>query len=188
MLMQVKKMSGIIIGIRPHGEFDRVVSLFSNEYGLIRIIAKGVRKITSRRGFHLDVLSFVKMEIEKSIKGKISYLREVSTLKTFSGIKRDPESFAAGCLIASFLSRIIPEETPQTALLTITHKTLESLNARKDPKLTLFRYFLKATRLLGHLPPALSGENLRKELKSALDALDPHFILKARRTLGVFSN
>lgn len=185
--MQPKKVSGIIINIKPHKEFDRIVLVFSHEYGILRIVAKGVRKVPSRRGFHLDLFNYAKMELENSAQ-HILYLREISTLQLFKKIKNQPLNFAAANIIASFLTHNIPLEFPQKKLFILTRKTFETLNeTNKDPGQILFIYLLKAMRLLGYLPEKILKKHLRATLQKSLENLNPQLTLMARRTLGIFS-
>lgn len=187
--MQPKKISGIILNNKPHLEFDRRISVFSHEYGKINVMAKGVRKITSHRGFHLDLLSYVQMEVEECGNGdsRILYLREISTVNQFSKMKNTPPNFAAACLISSFLQRILPEGASQKRLFNLTKNTFEALNGGINTKQTLFNYFLKMLRTLGYMPKTLRQKDMRKTLWERLSHLDPQFSLTARRTLWTFS-
>lgn len=187
--MVPKKIYGIILGIKPLGELDRFLVVFSREYGMISIAAKGVKKITSHRGFHLDLLNMAHLDIEEvGIDSQPRrYLREVSTENPFSILKTNPESFSSACVIATFLKRLLPENTPQKKLFDLTKKTFEVLNTPADPKEVVFTYFLKTLRLLGHLPIIIKKRDLKPMLQKALTQLDPEFTLNARRTLGIFS-
>lgn len=186
--MEIKKIDGIIIGLAPHREFDRTVTVFSKEYGRVKIIAKGVRRITSHRSFHLDLFNHVRMELESSSK-KIFYLREVTTLHGFPKMKTNALHFASACVIASLLLRIIPEGAPQEDLYELTHKTFEALNraSSKNPRPLLQTYLLKALKSLGHLPNKLPQEKIGSALRYTLDSLDPQLTLAASRTFGIFS-
>lgn len=187
--MLYRKLTGFILKIRAHSEYDRVIAVFSHEMGLVRIIAKGIRRIKSHRGFHIDFFNYVQMEVEEGKSGRHArYLREVSTLEPFTGLKSNPQSFSAACIVASFILKIVPEETPQRELLALTKKTLESLESGNDEKRTLMAFFLKATRLLGFLPNSLPKSRVRDELFKTLNDLNPQFTLYARRTLGIFSS
>lgn len=188
--MQTRKLKGLILNLKPKGEFDRVIRIFSSELGLVRIIAKGVRKIFSRRSFHLDLFNFVEMEVEECGNGSscLRYLREIGSIELFSELKRSPRDFAAACVVASFLERTLPDLAPQKKLFELTKKTFESLSSKNcDSKKILLTYFLKATRLLGYLPDKMPKEHMRVKLNKILTDLDPQFNLNARRTLGIFS-
>ena len=51
------KTEGIIIKRRDYGEADRILTVMTREYGKLKIKAKGVRKITSRRSAHIELLN-----------------------------------------------------------------------------------------------------------------------------------
>lgn len=186
--MLVRKLTGIILGIRPHAEFDRIVSMFSPELGVTRIIAKGVRRMRSRRGYHLDLLNEVNVEIEEPGNGGIRYLREVSVVQGFMNIKGAPERFAAACVVAAFVGRVLPEGAPQLAIFDFTRRVLQALEEGRDPRDALLTYFLKVTRALGYMPHKINTkEDARELLWKMLHDIDPQFTLHARRTLGIFS-
>lgn len=186
--MRFTKINGIILSNRPLRELDRKISVFSYEMGKIFLVAKGVRKITSNRSFHLDLLNHVTMELEESSKhsGGPFYLREVSVRESFQKLKKTPSSFAAGCIIASFLERIIPESIPHKTLFVLTQKTFEALHRNNNPALALRAYFLKMLQLLGYLPTTIASRDTRQILWRTITNLDPQFALTARRTLGIF--
>jgi len=187
--MITKKVTGIILNNQPYLELDRRLVVFSYEYGIIHIIAKGVRKITSRRACHLDLFNLVKMELEESGNGanRIGYLREITITKPYREMKTDPYNFSAACLISLFLRKILPEGASQTNVFDLTESTFEALTAGKDSKKILFAYFLKVMRTLGLLPDILPQKNARQMLFKALLNIDPQFTLNARRTLEIFS-
>lgn len=188
--MQHKKLNGIILRIQPHLETDRRLCVFSYEYGRTHVIAKGVRKISSHRGFHIDLFNYARMEIEETGTGSntIKYLREISTIEPYAIMKNNLRAFGAACVIASFLLQILPEGSIQKNIFILTKKTFEVLNKGQDIKSALLTYFLKINRTLGYLPNKLPKNNLRKALWKSLSNIDPQFALRARRTLGIFSS
>lgn len=164
-------------------EFDRLITVFSCESGIIRVVAKGVRKISSRRSGHLDLLTRVNIEIEESGYGGIhapKYVREAATVNAFVNMKANPEYFSAGIIISSFLLRLLPEQTPYQELFALTEGAFMRLNARETHTREILRfYFTEALKMLGY-----AGENIARALKE----IDPQFTLNARRTLGIFSS
>lgn len=187
--MILKKITGIILSQRPRSEFDRMIEVFSYEYGRMLVLAKGVRHIKSRRSFHLDLLNLVNMELEQNSGNNmgIKYLREISTIETFAELKLSHDSFSAACLISAFLMRHLPMEASQKTLFNLTKTTLEELNKNKSPQKILLTYFLKTLRLLGHLPNKLPQNKLRQIMWQAISNIDPQLTLNARRTLGTLS-
>ncbi|OGG31369.1 DNA repair protein RecO [Candidatus Gottesmanbacteria bacterium RIFCSPLOWO2_01_FULL_46_9] len=58
-LSRVYTAEGIVLKRRNVGEADRILTVFTKRFGKIRVIAKGVRRITSRRAGHIEVFSRV---------------------------------------------------------------------------------------------------------------------------------
>lgn len=189
--MKTGKITAFLLRIQPIGEYDRLLSVFARERGLMRIMAKGTRSIRSRRSFHLDLLNMARMEIETTNSGV--YLREISTLHSYSALKRTPEYFGSACVAASFLLAFLPEEAPQRNLFRMTQKIFDRLDApaaheARGTKNLLLLYLLKATRDLGYLPNSIPKSHIRKTLAQVLGDINPQFTLQARRTLGIFES
>ena len=125
------------------------------------------------------------MEIERS--RSMWYLREITTKKSSRALAKTPETFAAACLIASFLLAQLPHEAPQRSLFDITSRALEALPAHTDLARFLQTYFLKIMRTMGHLPETLPKNGAQRALWITLQNASPQFVLTARRTLGIFS-
>lgn len=189
--MKTKKLTGFILNIKSYGEHDRMLFVFSRQKGLMRVLAKGIRKMGSRRGFHVDLINAARMEIEES--NSVNYLREIITINPYAAMKKQPGNFAVACVIASFLLSSLPETVPHEKLFMLTKRMFEVLDggrasANQTKRDLLLVYLLKATRELGYLPNTLSKRKLRKTLAQVLCDLNPQFTLQARRTLGIFSN
>lgn len=56
---------GIVLKRRNAGEADRILTVFTKRFGKIRVIAKGVRRITSRRAGHIEVFSRVVLTLQR---------------------------------------------------------------------------------------------------------------------------
>lgn len=50
--------NGIVLRRRDYREFDRIITVFTEEYGKIDAVARGVRKIVSKLAGHLEPLSY----------------------------------------------------------------------------------------------------------------------------------
>lgn len=190
--MKRKKMTVFILDIKPSKEYDRTITVFSRQYGLLRILAKGTRKLFSRRGFHIDLLNLSKMEVEENMRAM--YLREISTMRPFSQLKKHPGHFAVACVIASFLRTVLPEDMKHEKIFLFTKKIFDWLDRNsgavtaEESRDILQTYLLKSMRELGYLPDQIPKKRLGKTLALALENIHPQFTLRARRTLGIFSN
>ncbi len=83
--MRSIKTEGIIIKRKNVGEADRLLTVFTRELGKISIKATGVRRITSRRSSHTELLNLSSLYLYK---GKSIYtLTEAQTIENFTNLK-----------------------------------------------------------------------------------------------------
>lgn len=81
------KTEGIILKRRNFGEADRILTIFSPNMGKISVMAKGVRRITSRRGGNVELLNRASTFLHK---GKSFWiLTEAVTIDPYTKIKAD---------------------------------------------------------------------------------------------------
>jgi DNA repair protein RecO (recombination protein O) len=55
--LRVYTAEGIVLKRNVTGEADRILTIFTKQYGKMRILAKGIRRITSRRAGHMEVFT-----------------------------------------------------------------------------------------------------------------------------------
>lgn len=81
------KVEGIILKRRNLGEADRILTVFSYQKGKISVLAKGVRRITSRRSGNVELLNRAVMYLHPAKNFLI--LTEASSLSTYQKLKDD---------------------------------------------------------------------------------------------------
>lgn len=76
---------GIILKRSDFSEADRILTILTPFRGKIKVLAKGVRRITSRRGGNVELLNKVRVQL---FVGKgLAILTEAESLKTYPKIK-----------------------------------------------------------------------------------------------------
>lgn len=85
--MQGIKVEGIILKRRNLGEADRILTVFSYQKGKISVLAKGVRRIISRRAGNVELLNRVIMYLHQGKNFLI--LTEAASLDTFQKLKEN---------------------------------------------------------------------------------------------------
>lgn len=81
------RTEGIILKRRNFGEADRILTVFSLRQGKISVLAKGVRRITSRRAGNVELLNRVSMYLYQGKNFLI--LTEALALGTYQRLKED---------------------------------------------------------------------------------------------------
>lgn len=144
--MAVFTTEGVIVKRSNFGEADRILTVVTPFKGKIRIIAKGVRKITSRRGGNVELLNKVKLHIFQG--AGMGILTEAESLETFPKIKSGLLLSSYGTHIAELAERLLPEDQPNPASYNLIATALTLLE--KNPRQIFIRAFeVKMLTVLG---------------------------------------
>ena len=60
-------VEGLILKRANFGEADRMLTILTKNLGKISVVARGVRKITSRRAGNVELLNLVKIGLKKHL-------------------------------------------------------------------------------------------------------------------------
>jgi DNA repair protein RecO (recombination protein O) len=150
--MRKYNTEAIVLKNRTYRDADRIFTFFTRKYGKTVALARGVRKITSRRAGNLDTLNLVKVKITKRKNG-FDNIDEAESLKTFSGLKKDLGRATKAFYIVELVDRSFEEESPDEKVFELLLETLEEMNIGKMSTDRLVTYFeLNLLRLLGYKP------------------------------------
>ncbi len=136
---------GLILKRKDFGEADRVLTALTPRFGKISIIAKGVRRITSRRAGNIELLNMVKLHL---FKAKNYNLSEAESIETFPKIKANLTLSTNAFHILELVDRLTPEEQKTANVYELTIAILKLLE--KNPRQIFLRAFeVKLLSLLG---------------------------------------
>lgn len=106
--MRFTRDEGFIIKRINFGEADRVLTIFSKENGKIKVVAKGIRKITSRRGALLEPFNLVKFHTVQSHSRHI--LTEVELISSFDVYKSNLDSYKKILIVCELIDALCAED------------------------------------------------------------------------------
>jgi DNA repair protein RecO (recombination protein O) len=142
--------TSIILRTDPIKESDRTVTLFSLEHGLVRLIAKGSQKITSKNATALEPCT---LALVGTAAGKeLSYVTSVQPEELFQGVRSDLLKSAAGLYVTHFLARVLKEQEPHAALWQDMVLWLEALAAAPFQIRMVDAFVLRTMCQLGFRP------------------------------------
>lgn len=146
------KAEGIILSRRNVGEADRILTIFTREYGKVRLIAKGIRRISSRRGPHLEIFTQVHLMIHRGT--TMDSVTEATPVDTFEFLRLDLERVSMAYFYCELVSVLLAEHQEHADVYQLLVDTLSNLSTHTgtlDPM--VFREFtLELLWTLGFLP------------------------------------
>lgn len=165
--MKSYKAEAVIIKKQNLGEADKILTIFSCERGKLRVLAKGVRKITSRRAGNLEVFNHVILVLTK---GKnLDIVKEVSLINSFQKWRRNLRRVGLAYYFCELVDRLTGENQEHREVFSLLIKSLENLQ-KKDLSRQTLEFERQILTLLGFgLPVSLKAQNT--SLKSYIEDL-----------------
>lgn len=176
------RAEGIILKRKNIGEADRIVTVFTREYGKLRLIAKGIRKVTSRRAPHLEVFSRVVLLIHR---GKAwDSISEVSSVAAYPMIRKDLEKVSVGYFLCELVDALLPEKQEHRDVYILLTDALSDLDSGSKPAMYAHsrQFAVSLLWALGFLPHErkLAGADLQAFIENITekDLRTPAFVRK----------
>ena len=148
--MPVYKANALVLKRIPLGESDKIITLFTREYGKLNAVAKGSRKPTSRLAGASEPLSLFKGLFAE---GKsLDLLTQCEVRESFPLIRADFDLFLRATYACELLERVTTERdaAPESFDLLVT--TLQILQRARDADAVIHAYELQLTQQVGYEP------------------------------------
>jgi DNA repair protein RecO (recombination protein O) len=119
------KATGINLKAQVLGESDRIVTILTREFGLIRAVAPGARKQNSSLGGRSGMFVVNELLIAKG--RSLDKITQAQTVKTYPGLAKDLGKLAAGQYLAEIVLYQALSEHPQEELYELLNEHLHRL-------------------------------------------------------------
>src|SRR5262249_48118222 len=125
--MALGKSTAVVIGSFPLGESDRVITFFSRQYGKIRGVARAARRITSRFGGALELLTLGELVFFDTGRSELVRVDHFDVLRPFAAVREDLTRLGQAAWSAECVARLTAERDANVAVFRLLLRALESL-------------------------------------------------------------
>ena len=130
------------------GEADRVVVLLTQNHGLVRSVAKGVRKTKSRFGSRVQ--PFVDLDVQLYPGRNLATITQADTIAYYgSGIIEDFDRYTAACAVLESAERLSYAGEADPALFAEVSTAIKRLQDAQQATMVLDAFILRATAHAG---------------------------------------
>ena len=144
---------GIVLRETETKETDKILTVLTDKYGKIPVIARGARRKSCKYAACAQSLAYSEWTLYQ--KGDWYYANEGSTLELFNGLRKDLDAMALGFYFAELTEAVTAEDTPAPELLRHLLNGLYALAALGKPAALVKPAFeLKLLCLAGYEPLA----------------------------------
>lgn len=127
---------------------DLIITVFSRELGRVRILAKGIKKLTSRRGPHIETGNLISAVLSKN--KEYYFLQETSLISGFSQIKKNQSKFQCLYLFLFVLEKLLPESQKEEKMYKLFKSFMVNLSKGDNYRKIMTDYLNNTTSLLGY--------------------------------------
>lgn len=140
----------IVLRHTEWGEADRLLVLFTPRLGKLRALAKGVRKIRSRKAGHLEPFTRATLLLAR---GRDFFIvTQAETVDPHLALREDLTRLGYASYVVELLDRFTYEEGENLQLYRLLAETLGRLNTETDLAIALRYYEIRLLDQLGYRP------------------------------------
>lgn len=163
------KVDAVILRHSDYGEADRLLTLFTREAGKLRAIAKGVRKMQSRKAGHLEPFTQVTLMLAQG--HDLWIVTQAEATELFQPLRESLPLIGYAGYVVELLDRFTYEEGQNWQLFQLLTETLKRLASEPDPFVPVHYYEMRLLDLMGFRPLLFECASCGK----AIQAEDQYF-------------
>jgi DNA repair protein RecO (recombination protein O) len=157
------KVDAIVIRHKDWGEADRLLTLYTYQKGKLRAIAKGVRKLNSRKSGHLEPFSHVKLQLAR---GKDFWIvTQAETVAANTAIQMELSALGYASYACELVDRFSLEEEQNSALFQLLAETVQRLGRGQEYQIAIRFFEIHLLDLLGYRPHLQNCASCYTEIK-----------------------
>ena len=157
------RTEAVVLRHKDWGEADRILWLYTRKMGKVRAIAKGVRKIRSRKAGHLEPFTRVNLMLARG--RDLLIVTQAETLEAYSNLREDLIHVGYAAYVIELLDRFTYDEDDNLQLYRLLNETLSRINSIENPTLPVRYYEIHLLNLLGYRPQLFNCVHCESEIQ-----------------------
>jgi DNA repair protein RecO (recombination protein O) len=150
--MPVYKAEAIVLRQQTLGESDRIVTLFTREYGKVRAAARGVRRPTSRLAGRIEPFTHARLLLARG--RTFDIIAQAEIVRPFPGVRLELLRGAYAAYVVELIDRGLPERDPHEEIFMLIVEALDALDRARedDAEIASLKFAVRLAGLLGYQP------------------------------------
>lgn len=164
---RIYSSTGIILARSRFGEADRIITIFTKDFGKLSFIAKGVRRPKSRKRGHLEVFNHIKFSAASG-KG-FDTLVEAEIIDNFSDLRKDLRRVSVLYYFVEVINRSLEEEASNQDIFNLLLSNIRALSASRNLKKMRLDFAVEVLEKLGFWPKGFGLKDPDKKLEEVIE-------------------
>ena len=162
----------LVLKNMPFSEADLLVTLYTQESGKIRAVAKGARKSTSKLVGHLEPLTVTRLALARG--RNLDIVTQAQVVQSFAALKGDLTAVTKGLYVAELVDGFGSEAHPNYSLYRLSLETLEAISRDPESALILHYFQLRLLAASGFMVELYHCVECRQPLKPDQHRFSPN--------------
>lgn len=172
---KIYKTQAIVLRRYDFGEAGKQLVIYTPTLGKLSVLARGVKRTTSRMAGHLEPLS---LSTVVAARGRnLDTITQADTVESFFRLRSEPEKLFHGFAVAELLDKLTPEQEEHRAVWDLFVSTLRGIEKDPDPWAPASYFNVRLLVLAGYAPELQVCVNCG-------EALDPRQVYYSPRLGG----
>jgi len=167
---RVYRSEALILRRSDFGEADRLL-LLATPAGKRRVVAKGVRKTTSKLAGHIEL--FTRASLLLAVGRNLDIITQSQILAAHPTLRRDLPRLSCAYYAAELYDRFTQEEDESRPLYDLLVEVYNALDNSVNPDLVLRAYELRLLHLVGYRPNLFRCVVCNEPLSEAAERFSP---------------
>ena len=146
----ITNIEGIIINSKDYKDTSKILDIFTKDYGIIGVIAKGCKSLKSNLRSVTDKFTYATFTIYYK-KDKLSILSEATIINNFSNIKKDIEKISYSSFLIDLAYQVY-KQSNEESIYDLLISALKKINEDFNPLIITNIVELKYLEYLGVMP------------------------------------
>lgn len=165
------RTEALILHRADFGEADRLLHVLTPRLGRLRLLAKGVRKLSSRKAGHVELFTHASLLVARG--STFDIVSQAEVLEPFRQLHEDLERASMAYYVGELVIRFTEEQDENTPLFYLTLNMFERLCTARDPLLALRFFELHILELTGYRPQLCFCVACQRRLEPVLNYFSP---------------
>ena len=159
------RVDAVVLRHSDYGEADRTLTLYTRQLGKARAIAKGARKMASRKAGHIEPFTHVKLQLARG--RDVLIVTQAETVDAYLSLRDDLVLTSQASYMLELLDRFTyVDETENSSIFRLLTDSLSRLASNHDVWLVLRYYEMRLLDYLGFRPQLFECTNCGREIKA----------------------
>lgn len=146
------QIEAFIIAVKEYREADAIITVLSKQFGIMKCIARGIRKIKSKNAYGCQLFTLSRIQMHHQEMRDLQMLQSVEIIESYRMIREDLLRQS----IAAYFCEVISASNFETNMFSMLKTCMDTLKETKHPFSILCAFQVMMNRLHG-IEPFVDG-------------------------------